>query len=129
MGLTGAQLIEEAVQPKRGDLLLVAGAVGAIGRVAVYGVLPFGNHAWELELLVTLLDVSPMRALEIATRDAAQAKEISASVVRGSDFVAVHSRFRYTLSAPGRKSGSEWEQILVFPQGESTERRDWHSSP
>jgi len=36
VGLTGAQLIEEAVQPKRGDLLLVAGAVGAIGRVAVY---------------------------------------------------------------------------------------------
>jgi imidazolonepropionase-like amidohydrolase len=36
-------------------------------------VLPFGRHAWELELLVTLLDFSPMRALQIATRDAAQA--------------------------------------------------------
>jgi imidazolonepropionase-like amidohydrolase len=37
------------------------------------GVLPFGRHAWELELLVSLLDVSPMRALQIGTRDAAQA--------------------------------------------------------
>jgi imidazolonepropionase-like amidohydrolase len=37
------------------------------------GVLPFGSHAWELELLVTLLEVSPMRALQIATREAAHA--------------------------------------------------------
>ncbi|MBV9544823.1 MAG: amidohydrolase family protein [Chloroflexi bacterium] len=36
-------------------------------------VLPFGRHAWELELLVDLLDLSPKRALQIGTRDAAQA--------------------------------------------------------
>jgi len=36
-------------------------------------ILPFGRHAWELELLVSLLDVSPMRALQMCTRDAAQA--------------------------------------------------------
>ncbi len=36
-------------------------------------ILPFGRHAWELELLVSLLDVSPMRALQMGTRDAAQA--------------------------------------------------------
>jgi NADPH:quinone reductase-like Zn-dependent oxidoreductase len=36
VGLTGAQLVEEAVQPKRGDVLLVTGAVGSVGRVAVY---------------------------------------------------------------------------------------------
>ena len=34
-------------------------------------ILPFGRHAWDLELLVSLLDVSPMRALQMATRDAA----------------------------------------------------------
>ena len=34
-------------------------------------VLPFGRHAWELELLVSLLGVAPMRALQMATRDAA----------------------------------------------------------
>ena len=36
-------------------------------------ILPFGRHAWELELLTSLLDVSPMRALQLATRDAAAA--------------------------------------------------------
>jgi NADPH:quinone reductase-like Zn-dependent oxidoreductase len=34
--LTGAQLVEEAVRPRRGDTLLVAGAVGGVGRTAVY---------------------------------------------------------------------------------------------
>jgi imidazolonepropionase-like amidohydrolase len=36
------------------------------------GVLPFGRHAWELELLVSLLGVAPMRALQMFTRDAAE---------------------------------------------------------
>jgi imidazolonepropionase-like amidohydrolase len=36
-------------------------------------VLPFGHHAWELELLVSLLGISPMRALQIGTREAAEA--------------------------------------------------------
>ena len=34
--LTGAQLIEEGVQPKPGELILVTGAVGSVGRTAVY---------------------------------------------------------------------------------------------
>lgn len=34
--LTGAQLIEEAVRPKKGDTLLVTGALGGVGRTAVY---------------------------------------------------------------------------------------------
>ncbi|HEY2410523.1 MAG TPA: NADP-dependent oxidoreductase [Polyangiaceae bacterium] len=36
VGLTGAQLIEEAVVPQPGDLVLVTGAVGSVGRVAVF---------------------------------------------------------------------------------------------
>jgi imidazolonepropionase-like amidohydrolase len=36
-------------------------------------VLPFGRHAWELELLVSVLGLTPMRALQIATHDAAHA--------------------------------------------------------
>lgn len=36
VGLTGAQLAEEGVDPKRGDVVLVTGAVGAVGRVAVF---------------------------------------------------------------------------------------------
>lgn len=34
--LTGAQLIEEAVNPKPGDLVLITGALGGVGRTAVF---------------------------------------------------------------------------------------------
>jgi NADPH:quinone reductase-like Zn-dependent oxidoreductase len=34
--LTGAQLAAEAVRPKKGDVVLVTGAVGSVGRAAVY---------------------------------------------------------------------------------------------
>ena len=34
--LTGAQLVEEAVNPKRGDSVLVMGAAGSVGRAAVF---------------------------------------------------------------------------------------------
>lgn len=59
----------------------------------------------------------PKRSIEgpqICTR----AKEVSPQVIRGRDFIAVKTRFRYTLAAPGKKAGSEWEQTLVFPAGE-----------
>ena len=51
---------------------------------------------------------------QICTR----AKELSPRVVRGKDFVAVTSRFRYQIAAPGKKTGSEWSQVLVFPAGQ-----------
>ncbi len=34
--LTGAQLIEKGVQPKSGEVVLVTGAVGSVGRTAVF---------------------------------------------------------------------------------------------
>jgi hypothetical protein len=58
----------------------------------------------------------PKRSIEgpqICTR----AGRVSPQVIRGRDFIAVKSRFRYTLAAPGRKTGSVWEQTLVFPAG------------
>ena len=36
IGVTGAQLIERGVQPKAGDVVLITGALGAVGRTAVY---------------------------------------------------------------------------------------------
>jgi NADPH:quinone reductase-like Zn-dependent oxidoreductase len=36
IALTGAQLIEEGVQPKTGEAVLVTGAAGAVGRTAVF---------------------------------------------------------------------------------------------
>ena len=42
VGLTGAQLIEEAVKPKQGDIVLVTGALGGVGRVAIYAAKKLG---------------------------------------------------------------------------------------
>ncbi len=36
VGLTGSLLIDEAVKPSKGDTVLVTGAVGGVGRAAVY---------------------------------------------------------------------------------------------
>ena len=40
--LTGAQLIEEATRPRKGELVLVTGAVGAVSRAAVYAARKLG---------------------------------------------------------------------------------------
>ncbi len=44
--LTGAQLMEEAVNPKRGDVVLVTGAVGSVGRVATFAAKERGARVW-----------------------------------------------------------------------------------
>ena len=40
--LAGAQLVEEATKPRKGELLLVTGALGAVGRSAVYAAKKLG---------------------------------------------------------------------------------------
>jgi NADPH:quinone reductase-like Zn-dependent oxidoreductase len=44
VSLTGAQLIERAIVPSAGQKILVAGAVGSVGRTAVYVARHFGAH-------------------------------------------------------------------------------------
>lgn len=58
----------------------------------------------------------PKRSIE-GPQICTQAREISPVVLRGTNFVAVKNRFRYTLAAPGKRTGSEWNQTLVFPAG------------
>jgi imidazolonepropionase-like amidohydrolase len=75
-GVPEASLAKNAVV--RSSRLESARAAAAAGVRIFLGtdsssVLPFGRHAWELELLVSLLGLSPMQALQIGTRDAAQA--------------------------------------------------------
>ncbi len=44
--LTGAQLVEEAVNPHAGDVVLVTGAVGSVGRAAVFAAKARGAEVW-----------------------------------------------------------------------------------
>jgi hypothetical protein len=45
-------------------------------------------------------------------------KPVQPEVIRGKDFVAVRTTYRYEYAAPGRKPGSRWTQLIVFPRGE-----------
>jgi NADPH:quinone reductase-like Zn-dependent oxidoreductase len=44
--LTGAQLIEEGLEPGQGDVVLVTGALGSVGRVAVFVAKSRGAKVW-----------------------------------------------------------------------------------
>ncbi len=46
-----------------------------------------------------------------------KAQQLSPTVIRGTDFVGVEQSYRYHLAAPGKKTGSEWRQTIVFPAG------------
>jgi hypothetical protein len=59
---------------------------------------------------------TPKRCIE-GPQICTQAKELSPEVIRGKDFVAIEQSYKYRIAAPGKKSGSLWEQTLVFPAG------------
>lgn len=44
-------------------------------------------------------------------------KPVQPEVIEGKDFVAVKTTYRFEYAAPGRKAGSRWTQLLVFPKG------------
>jgi hypothetical protein len=44
-------------------------------------------------------------------------KPVQPQVIRGKDFVAVKTAYRYEYAAPGRNTGSLWTQLIVFPRG------------
>jgi hypothetical protein len=44
-------------------------------------------------------------------------KPVQPQIIRGKDFVAVKTTYRYEYAAPGRRPGSTWTQLVVFPQG------------
>jgi len=46
-----------------------------------------------------------------------KARELSPTVIRGADFVAMKQSFQYLTAAPGKKTGSKWSQTIVFPAG------------
>jgi hypothetical protein len=42
---------------------------------------------------------------------------VQPEIIRGDDFVAVKTTYRYKYAAPGKKPGSKWTQLIVFPKG------------
>jgi hypothetical protein len=45
-------------------------------------------------------------------------KPVEPRVIRGPGFVAVETSYHFEYAAPGRKPGSRWTQLIVFPQGQ-----------
>jgi len=58
----------------------------------------------------------PKRSIE-GPQICTQARQLKPEVIRGADFVAVRQEFHYRTAAPGKKTGSKWTQVLVFPMG------------
>ena len=73
------------------------------------------NNAWHGK--------TPKRSIE-GPQICTQAKHLEPNVLRGKDFVAVTQSYHYHTAAPGRKTGSLWEQTLVFPEGKRS-RTGW----
>jgi hypothetical protein len=44
-------------------------------------------------------------------------KPAQPEIIRGKDFVAVKTTYKFEYAAPGRKAGSQWTQLIVFPKG------------
>ena len=58
----------------------------------------------------------PKRSIE-GPQICTKARQLHPVVVEGEDFVAVKLQYKYHTAAPGKKKGSVWRQILVFPVG------------
>ncbi|MGN6546954.1 MAG: hypothetical protein ACTHK7_18005 [Aureliella sp.] len=59
---------------------------------------------------------TPKRSIE-GPQICTQAKELSPKVIEGPDFVAVEQSWQYKIAAPGKATGSTWQQRIVFPKG------------
>ena len=44
-------------------------------------------------------------------------KPVQPEIIRGKDFIAVKTNYKFEYAAPGRKPGSRWTQLIVFPKG------------
>jgi hypothetical protein len=45
-------------------------------------------------------------------------KAVEPQIIRGKDYVAIKTIYKFEYAAPGRKPGSQWTQLVVFPKGE-----------
>ncbi len=59
---------------------------------------------------------TPKRSIE-GPQICTQAKQVQPQTIEDKDFVAVQTHHQYTIAAPGKKTGSTWDQTIVFPAG------------
>ena len=45
-------------------------------------------------------------------------KPVQPEILRGEDYLAVRTTYKFEYAAPGRNTGSTWTQLIVFPKGE-----------
>jgi hypothetical protein len=58
----------------------------------------------------------PKRSIE-GPQICTQARELAPRVIEGPDFVAIEQEWHYRLAAPGKATGSLWQQRIVLPRG------------
>lgn len=44
-------------------------------------------------------------------------KPVEPDIIRGKGYVAIKTTYKFEYAAPGRKPGSQWTQLIVFPEG------------
>jgi NADPH:quinone reductase-like Zn-dependent oxidoreductase len=66
---TGAQLAEEAVRPAPGDVVLVTGAAGSVGRAALYGARSQGAKVWAGVRASQVADAAQLGAAGVIALD------------------------------------------------------------
>jgi NADPH:quinone reductase-like Zn-dependent oxidoreductase len=66
---TGAQLAEEAVRPALGDVVLITGAVGSVGRAALFGARAKGAKVWAGVLKSQRADAAQLGAAGVVALD------------------------------------------------------------
>jgi len=59
---------------------------------------------------------TPKRSIE-GPQICTKAKELDPKVIKGPDWVVVKQQYQYHTAAPGKKTGSTWEQNIVFQTG------------
>ena len=99
--LTGVQLIEEGVRPKKGQTVLITGATGSVGRFSVMAAVALGAHVVAAVRPSYFDEARKLGAKEVVSLEGDDIRELSFDYV--ADTVggpAVASLCRYV--APGR---------------------------
>src|SRR5262245_44994427 len=110
------------------DWLLEAGSDEAYGDqiLATQSTPGIGRYLWHTNetdpskkaLAIALHGSSHRKRMAEGPQLCPWMKPVQPEVIRGDDFVAVRTTYKYEFAAPGRKPGSRWTQLVVFPRGE-----------